>query len=48
MDLSDPIAKAIAQTAIDEESLDILNQRAAEGDNFAEDIIDFIDKVIGK
>ncbi len=48
MDLSDPIAKAIAQTAIDEESLGILNERASEGDNFAVDIIDSIEKVIGK
>lgn len=48
MNLSDPIAKAIAQTAIDEESLGIINERVSEGDNFAEDIIDSIEKVIGK
>jgi len=48
MDLSDPIAKAIAQTAIDEESLSILNERTVEGDYFAKEIIDCINKVIGK
>ncbi len=47
MDLSDPVAKAIAQTAVDEESLSILNKRATKGDESAKEIIDSINNVIG-
>lgn len=48
MDLSDPVAKAIAQTAVDEESLSIINERADEDDIFAKEIISSINNIIGK